>query len=246
MALHYATLTERTRRSAATPAIWEFASPFAGRLTNVLIKSESAAQSAAAVFDVRVDGVSVFPVSAERPAIAIGAMETSVGSDVAVAAGDEILVDLVSVSGEGIGESLFAVLTLDDEAAPVSPLRSDALHTTASLSALAVESAALALGKTFLIQRVVTDRAARVRLYSTEDARTTDSSRAIGVDPTGEHGLIYEGVTTAENLVIDAAPFVMGANLDSPVTTNIYAAIQNLSGAAGTVDVTITRLVLET
>lgn len=115
MALHYATLTERTRLNAQTNAVWEFIAPFAGKLVNILIKSESAAANAPAVFDVRKNAVSVFPVSAEQPALAVGATSASAVRDVSVAAGDEILIDLASVGAGGIGESLFAVLTFDDE-----------------------------------------------------------------------------------------------------------------------------------
>jgi hypothetical protein len=102
-----------------------------------------------------------------------------------------------------------------------------------------------ALGKSFLLFSITTDKNARVRLYSTAAYAAADLSRAIGTDPAGEHGLIVEVVTTSGNRAIDLSPLVHGANLELEPTAAIAANITNLSGAAATITATFTCLVLE-
>lgn len=123
------------------------------------------------------------------------------------------------------------------------PSRQNIILTTASLAQNASESGTVALGKSYRLIRVATDRAARVRLYTTVAKRDADAARAIGIDPTGDHGLVMELVTGAD-LDWDLTPEPIGANREDPVTTAAAYHITNLA-AADIVTVTFTEQVLE-
>jgi len=91
---------------------------------------------------------------------------------------------------------------------------------------------------------ITTDRAARVRLYVKAASRTADASRAEGVDPTSDAGLIAEVITTGADTVI-ISPGAYGFNLESSTTTNIPCRVTNKSGSTSTVQVTLVVLQLE-
>lgn len=93
------------------------------------------------------------------------------------------------------------------------------------------------LGNTYIINRVSTDRPARVRLYVSTEAQTADESRAPEVLPTGNHGVLLDIVTAAGNLDWMVSPAVVGKNLVADAWTAIT--VTNLSGSASTVAVAI-------
>ena len=126
-----------------------------------------------------------------------------------------------------------------------APARGDRLLTTASLANNATETGAAALGKSYALVRVAADRACRVRLYGTAAQRAADANRAVGVDPSGEHGVACDLVFVAGNLALDLAPMVFGTCQEAPATADIPYSVTNTSGAAAAVVVTFTRLVLE-
>jgi len=112
---------------------------------------------------------------------------------------------------------------------------------TASLAANASENDNVTMPRQAKLYSVATNRPARVRAYSTSAHRTADASRAVGTDPTGNHGCLLDLVTTAAMLTIDLSPMVDVCNLDSPtVADTIYFAVQNLDTVAGVVTTTIT------
>lgn len=119
--------------------------------------------------------------------------------------------------------------------------RATASYTTASLANAASETGTITLAKTYRLLRITTDRAARVRLYTTAAKRTADAARAIGVDPTGDHGVVLDYVTTASVLAADLSPVPGGANLETSPSSSISLAITN-QGTTGTVTVTFTFL----
>jgi hypothetical protein len=98
--------------------------------------------------------------------------------------------------------------------------------------------------KAYALLFITTDRAARVRLYVTAATRTADASRAEGVDPTSDAGLIAEVITTGAGTVI-ISPGAYGFNLESSTTTNIPCRVTNKSGSTSTVQVTLGVLQLE-
>lgn len=121
--------------------------------------------------------------------------------------------------------------------------RRDEVKTTASLADQVTENGVVTLGKSFLLLKIVADRNCRVRLYSTAAARTADASRPFGTDPTAgtQHGVICDLlVTSADSLTWILSPQAPGSCMEASVTRDIPYAIQNLSGATSTVQVTFT------
>ena len=98
--------------------------------------------------------------------------------------------------------------------------------------------------KSYALLTITTDRAARVRLYVSDATRLADASRAEGVDPTSDAGLIAEVITTGADTVI-ISPGAYGFNLESSPTTTIPCRVTNKSGSASTVQVDLNILQLE-
>jgi hypothetical protein len=129
-----------------------------------------------------------------------------------------------------------------DTGAAGLPSRADVAATAAGLAAGAEANVTMALGKAYTLFKIVTNRPARVRLYANAAYRTADAGRAIGTDPTGDHGLLMEIVTTAGQLSYALAPPVVGYNLEGPVTTDSPLRVTNLDAGAGDVTVTLTAI----
>lgn len=117
---------------------------------------------------------------------------------------------------------------------------STATYTTASLADDAIEKGTVSLGKNYLLTNVATDVPARVRVYLDNTTRDADESRAAGVLPTGDHGVMLDLVTTVGDLSWSLSPSVA-----SHCATTAGISVTNLSGSAGAVTVTFTELVLE-
>ena len=84
-----------------------------------------------------------------------------------------------------------------------------------------------------------------VRLYVDDASRDLDATRSEGEDPLPGSGVVAEVRTTGVNQEVLITPGVMGFNNDSPTRTKkIYVAINNRSGSATTVTVTLTILKL--
>jgi hypothetical protein len=113
--------------------------------------------------------------------------------------------------------------------------RTSTTITTASLAVNATENSTKAFSAAYRLLNITTDRACRVRLYTTSAKRTADASRAIGADPTGDHGLVFEFVATAAVTDYDLTPLVDGY---CPTGTDVYYAIENRSSGTSTVVVT--------
>jgi len=91
------------------------------------------------------------------------------------------------------------------------------------------------MGKAWRLYQVVTDRATRVRLYSSITARDADLGRLIGTDPSGDHGLMVEFISTPVVLGAVMSPMVDGAVMEDPVTDQVPVAVKNLSTVAAVV-----------
>lgn len=98
-------------------------------------------------------------------------------------------------------------------------------------------------GKTGWISLIQTNVAARVRVYSTDAARTTDLARGIGIMPTSGSGVIAEAITTPSGLSIVMTPMASFANMEIPPVGNLPITVTNLSG--GTTVVTVTFAVTQ-
>ena len=116
--------------------------------------------------------------------------------------------------------------------------------TTSSLADAAEADLDITGFKSYALLTITTDRAARVRLYVSDATRTADASRAEGVDPTSDAGLIAEVITTGADTVI-ISPGAYGFNLESSPTTTIPCRVTNKSGGASTVQVDLNILQLE-
>lgn len=113
-------------------------------------------------------------------------------------------------------------------------------HTTASLANNASEQSSVVLYEGYRVLRVETDIPARVRLYATAAQQAADAARAIGTDPAGNHGVVLEVVTEVGNLAYALSPIPHGFSMEAVPSANIPITVTNLSGATGTVAVTLT------
>lgn len=113
--------------------------------------------------------------------------------------------------------------------------RTTATITTASLAVNATEDSTVTLAAGYRLLGFDSDRACRVRLYTTSAARTADAARAIGtdVDIATDHGLVFEYVATAA-ADVDLSPLVDGM---CPTGTTVYYAIENRSGGTSAVQI---------
>lgn len=107
-------------------------------------------------------------------------------------------------------------------------------YTTSSLANNASETGTLDLGIGFTILHFESNFAARFRAYQTVAHRTADASRAVGVYPSGDHGLIFEDDGTA---AADYATVAVGGLLDGE--TSCPVSITNRSGSTRAVTVTL-------
>lgn len=138
-------------------------------------------------------------------------------------------------------------------AGPALP-RSYAIINSANLAAGASESGVVTVAKGFRISRIETTYKCRVRLYDSTAKRDADAARAVGTDPTGNHGLIAEVVmdptldSGSGYFQIDMNPqavgSVMGPGLAAPSSDVAYR-ITNNEAAAHIISVTVFYQALE-
>lgn len=117
--------------------------------------------------------------------------------------------------------------------------RHDVAFSTGSLATNASATSDVTLHLGCEAYKLVTNRAARIRAYSTSAYRTADVARAIGVSPTGDHGLLLEVVTGA-TLSFDLTPVPTLVNMDGSPAATIYFAVTNLDVSTGVVTTTVT------
>ena len=128
---------------------------------------------------------------------------------------------------------------------PVANERGNVSGTTGSLAQNAIGNITITGHKSYLLMNVQLSAAGWFRLYTDSASRTADASRSVGEDPAAGSGVLAEVVTTASSLTQKITPFVPGGNMDNPVSTNMYVAIQNLSSTTQTITATLTILKLE-
>lgn len=122
--------------------------------------------------------------------------------------------------------------------------RTTTSYTTGSLADGATETGLISIAPSYELLRIQTSAPARVRLYASTAQRDADAARLSTVDPTGDHGLLFEFVTTAGDLDWAIAPMVYGYRLDT-ISSSIPIAITNLSGSTAAVMVTLTYIPAE-
>jgi hypothetical protein len=85
-----------------------------------------------------------------------------------------------------------------------------------------------------------TNRAARVRAYATSAYRSVDATRALNVDPIGDHGCLLEVITIPGALTAASVPAAVLFNLDAVPSATIYFRVTNLDSVTGAVTTTLT------
>lgn len=123
--------------------------------------------------------------------------------------------------------------------------RATVTYTTASIAADASEQGSVSLAKGFRLYKIETDEPARVRLYATSAQQAADAGRGAGTDPVGDHGLLFEFITTDSLLSAVLSPLVDGVSMESIPSALIPITVTNLSGSTDTIQVTFTYVETE-
>ena len=98
--------------------------------------------------------------------------------------------------------------------------------------------------KGYALLKIQTDDAAWVRIYTSDNARTTDAARLETTDPAPDAGVIAEVITTGAETVL-ISPGAFGFNDETTPTTTIPVAVRNKSGVTKSITVTLTILQME-
>jgi len=115
--------------------------------------------------------------------------------------------------------------------------------TSSSIAAGADGNAVLTNGyKAYTLFKIKASVASWVRVYCDAAKRTADASRSLGNDPLPGSGVIAEVLTSTTDEEILITPGIMGFNNDNPRENKIYLAINNRTGSATAVTVTLTVL----
>lgn len=117
--------------------------------------------------------------------------------------------------------------------------------TTSAIAQNASQNLTVPLGKTSNVLRLTTNYPAWVRLYSTSAYQAADSSRDITTDPTGEHGVLLECITTSINLDIGLAPSAWIYSLEAVPGATIPVTVTNKDSVSRQVLVTLEYVPME-
>ncbi|MCA9344564.1 collagen-like protein [Candidatus Saccharibacteria bacterium] len=119
-------------------------------------------------------------------------------------------------------------------------IRTTAEYNVADLDNDAHDSGTITMAPAWRILKVESNVAARVRLYANTSYRDADVNRTIGDDPTGDHGLLMDFVTTSGQLSWVLSPLIDGYTTDS--SDDVAITVTNKSGGQSDTNVTITWL----
>ena len=119
-----------------------------------------------------------------------------------------------------------------------SGIREDVTFTSGSIIANASVSGTVSISPRYQLLQITTNYPCRVRLYTSTAKRDADLTRPMGTDPEGNHGLMFEFISTAELLSADLSPLVDGF----ADTAAIPYSLTNLSGATQTISVTLNHV----
>ena len=126
----------------------------------------------------------------------------------------------------------------------VPPTISNASLTTTVLSPSGIWKGTVQMAKGFQLQSVNSNSYCRVELYGSKNAQTLDQSRPVSQSPANTtQGIILDVVllTSLNWKVLDC----VGANMDNPQTSTVYATITNLSTASKAFTVSLSYAQLE-
>ena len=117
-------------------------------------------------------------------------------------------------------------------------IREDASFMSSSIANGSSYVSTVTIATLYQLLHITTSHPCRVRLYTSTSQRDNDLARSIGVDPTGNHGLMFEYVSTNTVLSADLSPVVDGF----ATTTSIPFSIVNLSGSTQTIAVILNHI----
>lgn len=112
-------------------------------------------------------------------------------------------------------------------------------ETTASLGTGAIGNMTMTGYKGYILYKVQTSHAARVRIYTDMTSRLADAARAEGVDPTVGSGVVADIVTSGAQTII-VSPSLYGFNNETTPANEIYVAITNKTGGTQAITITLT------
>jgi len=128
-----------------------------------------------------------------------------------------------------------------------------ATFTTQILNANNVEAGTVLIAKGFIVTNVTVSAAARVRLYSTLQSQEGDTGTITAGVPSAnrprtqppiagtQHGVILDlYLNKPDKFIWIMSPAAPGFSMDNPQTSTLYYAVDNISGVAQSIVVTIT------
>lgn len=136
---------------------------------------------------------------------------------------------------------LTAERMLEIEAQSVHQASVDVAHLASAVESGAGAQGSLELGKAYRLDKFVTDRPCRMRLYASSAYRSADADRPRDENPVGDHGCILELFATADLLTMLLLPMPHGY-----VETGFTYFLITNDGATGDINFTFTEHVLET
>lgn len=180
-----------------------------------------------------IDGSALLNVTAAGTGIGIRDDNTPVGSAVTVN------------FGTGLDVTFSAGIATVSSSGGSLQSRTTVSGVTTSIPNLGIGNTDITGFKAYSLMKVGLSTAGWIRLYTDSASRTNDVTRSVGEDPAPGSGVIAEVVTTGISTQQIITPFVMGGNMETPVTDKIYVAITNLSGSTQTIRANLTILQLE-
>ena len=142
------------------------------------------------------------------------------------------------------GTGLSLVGTTFNVTSSYTSSRTTAAFTTTNLADLASGNISITASKAYALLKIQTSHAAWVTLYTDSTSRSTDANRNITTDPLPGSGVIAE-VLLSDGGVQKITPGLIGYNDDATPSTTVYAKVQNRSGSAAAITVTIHYIALE-
>ena len=115
---------------------------------------------------------------------------------------------------------------------------------TQSIANNTAANVSISTAKGFALYSIETSHAAWVTLYTDTTSRSVDANRNITTDPLPGSGVVAE-VLLSDGGVQKITPGLIGYNDDATPSTTVYAKVQNRSGSAATITVTLHYLALE-
>lgn len=115
---------------------------------------------------------------------------------------------------------------------------------TGSLAPNASVNIELPSFRSYALLSATINAACWLRLYTDADSRTADLNRTINVDPLAGSGVVAE-IITAGNETVKMTPFVIGGNLSTVTSNNIFMRATNLSGSTININIELNLIRLE-